>query len=116
MATGAYAAPVGVLVRWETGVVQDGHRVRGRTFLVPQVGSNFANDGSPSAGFLDGLRAASQTFASSASPNFIIWHRPFDGKAATATLPARPARLGTAVIVISSSLSNKAVVLRSRRD
>lgn len=40
-----WAAGVGAAVRWETGVVHNGRRVRGRTFLTGLVGSAYGPDG-----------------------------------------------------------------------
>lgn len=115
-AAGSYAAPVGIIARWLTPVVADGHRLKGRTFIVPLAGNQFDTSGQPLFSIVDGLRVAAQTFVNAASPNFIIWHRPFAGSAATPGHPARPAHIGTTAIVTGSSAGTKAAVLRSRRD
>lgn len=114
--SGGYSAPVGMLARWSTAVVADGHRVRGRTFLVPSGGDQFDATGTPAPAALGIVAVAAAGFVVAASPNFIVWHRPAKARAATATSPARPAHVGLACGVTGSSAGPKAAVLRSRRD
>lgn len=113
---GPYAAPVGMMIRWTTGAIADGHRIKGRTFMVPQQGSNFGTNGQPVAGAIAGLNADASSFLLAVAPGLLVWHRPFKGSLATATRPARPAHAGAVFPVTGSSASTKAVVLRSRRD
>src|SRR5664279_3933425 len=40
---GMYADAAGAMIRWDTGTVADGHRVKGRTFLVPLVDSLYGS-------------------------------------------------------------------------
>lgn len=115
-AAGGYAAPAGGMLRWATSAIRDGHRVRGRTFIVPLSAAAFDNDGSLTSIAFTTLNDAAVTMVTNASPSFVIWHRPFKGSPATATRPARPAYLGGSEIVTAGSAADKAVVLRSRRD
>lgn len=112
----AYPAPAGAVIEWFTGGVVHSHRVRGRTFLVPGGGSIYQADGT----LLDGPRTvitdAASAFVAATTGNLVVWARPFKGRAATATRPAIPARQGSRHQVLSSSVPDKAVVLRSRRD
>lgn len=113
---GVYAAPVGLMIRWDTDVIADSHRVRGRTFVVPIAAEKFAVDGSldnPVAGEITG---AAEAYIFEQSLDFVIWHRPYAGRAATATLPAKAAHLGSHALVKRGTCPDKVVVLRSRRD
>lgn len=114
--TGAYAAPAGGVVNWLTGVVADGHRLKGKTFLVPLGGNQYDLGGSIDAGAITGIRTAATNFVSAVTNNFVVWHRPFPGAPAIGTKPARPAFSGSFAFVTGSSVPDKACVLRSRRD
>ena len=114
--SGPYSAPVGLLAKWLTPNIADGHRVRGHTFLVPAGASQFDATGQPSPAAIGGLTAACAALVTASSPNFVVWHRPAKARAATATRPARAAHVGSLAIVTGSSAGTKAAVLRSRRD
>jgi hypothetical protein len=111
-----YAAPVGLLVKWLTATVADRSRVKGRTFMVPIVNTDFGSDGQPSPAALDARRLDAAAFVTAASPNLVVWHRPFAGSPSVGNRPARPAHAGSVAIVVGSDISAKAAVLRSRRD
>lgn len=99
-----YAAPAGACVSWVTSGVVDGHRVKGRTFLVPMDSSNFQTDGTISpSGITDITNAANALIA--AAPEFVIWHRP-------ASLAAGG---GSAHPVLAFKLQDRVAVLTSRR-
>lgn len=115
-ASGAYSAPTGGVINWLTGVVANGHRLKGRTFLVPLGGTQFDLTGSIESAALTGLRANASTLVSAVTNNFVVWHRPFPGAPAVGTKPARPAFSGSFAFVTGSSMPDKACVLRSRRD
>lgn len=107
---GAYAAPTGAAITWNTGTVLDGSRVRGRTFLVPLTTASYDLLGSIEAGTLAALQSAATDVATFEAGNFAIWHRP---RLVSATLPARS---GSFAFVNSAVVRDKAAVLRSRRD
>ena len=113
---GIYAAPVGALFRWTTGVIADGKRVRGRTFLVPTVSSVFNTSGQVLPSVVASLDQGLGLFVTATAGNMVIWHRPFKGEVGTPTDPARPAHLGSHAVVTGHGVSTKAAVLRSRRD
>lgn len=102
--TGAYAAPAGACVTWLTGGVVNGHRLRGRTFLVPMSGNAFESDGTLSATTLSSINSAATTFIS-AAPDFAVWHRPAPGGGGG----------GSATTVAAFRVTDKAAVLTSRR-
>lgn len=115
-ATGSYAAPAGVCVNWLTGTVLDGHRLRGRTFMVPLGGSTFDGDGTLNAVALAGIRLSSSNFVTAAAANLVVWHRPIlAGTLNAAGQPVAP-RAGGHAVVTSSRVLDKVAVLRSRRD
>lgn len=104
--SGAYAAPVGYAINWLTGVFIEGRKVRGRSFLVPIIGSSFESDGTPVFAHADGMRAAGDTMIGTVPANFLVYHRE----------TAEGAADGTGVAMTSSVVNDKAAVLRSRRD
>jgi len=110
-----YAAPVGMCVDWNTGVVMDLHRLRGRTFVVPCSGAQFDVDGSPLSTAVSGLQSAGDALIA-ADGNLMVWHRPRAAKAADGSRPAVTARAGGYANVTTAHVPDKAVVLRSRRD
>lgn len=111
-----HAGPAGACVNWLTGSVLNGHRLRGRNFLVPLATTSYDTDGGLTAVSLGKLQATSDTLVAAAVSNFVVWHRPVAAAAATATSPARVARAGGHAPVTSSRVANRVAVLRSRRD
>lgn len=102
--SGTYAAPAGAVITWLTGLVHQGRRVRGRTFLVPLSGSALESNGTLSAAYLTNVRnAASAYIASAANP--AIWCRPDPGTTN-----------GAAFTVAAGSVQDKVAILSSRRD
>lgn len=113
---GTFASPSGATVSWLTPAIMDGHRLKGRTFLVPLGGNSYDTDGSLDFGVMGSIgQRAAELVAASAS-NFVVWHRPFAGRAATPTSPARPAFSGAFAFVTGYVVPEKVAVLRSRRD
>jgi len=103
-AVGAYTAPSGACINWRTAGIVGGHRVRGRSFLVPLSGASYDTDGSLLAAALTTLRGALATFQAAASPNLLVWHRPVGGGG------------GDSFAVNAADIPDKAAILRSRRD
>lgn len=99
----AYAGNAGAVVHWLTAAVIGGHRVRGRTFLVPLVSTAFDTQGSIATSVLTTLRNAASTMITTMSGTLRVWHRPVGGSG------------GTAGVVLSSSVPDLAITLRSRR-
>lgn len=111
-----YSAASGVAVNWLTAIVADGSRIRGRSFVVPLASNAYDLTGSIEATALTAIRASSATAVVGGANNFVVWHRPYPGRAASPTLPARPAHVGSFAFVTASSVADKVAVLRSRRD
>jgi hypothetical protein len=111
-----YAAPCGAVVNWLSDVIADSHRVRGKTFVVPLIAGAYDESGSLTPATLTLLRANAAALVASQAANFVVWHRPFLGSPAVGSRPARPAHAGGHADVTASSVPDKSVVLRSRRD
>ena len=110
---GAHAAPVGACADWITATILDLHRLRGRTFIVPTAQNAFQDDGTLGVDFLAALDAAQTAFVIAQDASFVVWHRP---RAAQVGPPVVAARLGGHGLVTGSRVTDKAAVLRIRRD
>lgn len=111
-----YAAPAGMLIHWLTGTVLDGRRLRGRTFLVPASSAVFHTDGTVTSGTLTSVQDLGAGLVADAEGNFVVWHRPREARAADGSRPAVTHRDGGHAFVTASSVPDRIVVLRSRRD
>lgn len=112
----AYAAAAGGLVKWSTGTILDGHRLRGHTFIVPMAGDTFATDGALLPGAATILSNAAAALVTASSGNLVVWHRPKHGPKPIGGGPRPVIRLGGHGVVTGSSVATKMAVLRSRRD
>lgn len=104
LAASGFAAPTGAAITWTTGDFHDGRRVVGRTFLVPLSNAAYQNDGSLLTTCLDNIRAAAATYIADPTNQPVVMSR------LTTDHP------GGAHIIVGGSVSDKAAVLRSRRD
>lgn len=109
--TGPYAAPTGIMIRWDTGSILDGHRLQGRTYLVPAVGGIFDGDGSIATGPLGTARGFVAAFLTADSGRLVVWHRPVKDRITHAVT-----RAGGYTAVNGGTVPDEAVILRSRRD
>jgi hypothetical protein len=104
-ATGNYSVVTGCCVNWNTGLYNaKGHRITGRTFLVPLM-NIFDTNGTISDASLTIVSNAA-TAAVGGLGNLVVYTRP----------SAPGASDGNASTVVSARVPDKAVVLRSRRD
>lgn len=115
-AAGAYAAPVGCIIRLSTSTIVHNHHLQGRIYLVPVNGGSFQSDGTLTAAFQSVVQTAASNMNSAFSGHLAVWSRPFPGRPATATKPAVPSRVGSTGLVTGVSVPDFAAVLRSRRD
>lgn len=99
----SYAGNAGSICHWFTAGVASGHRVRGRTFLVPLTNVAFDTGGSIATAALTTIRNAANTLISSMAGDFRIWHRPVGGSG------------GSSHLVLTSTTPDLAISLRSRR-
>ena len=121
--TGASTAArgAGLMLRWNTGSVINGHRLRGRTFIVPASKNAFDDNGNPGGGVRTDIAVACGLLIAAEANNMVVWNRPrlvtpswtdVHGK----VHPSRPAVTGGFSAVRDGGLSPVSAVLRSRRD
>jgi hypothetical protein len=103
---GAYLSATGFLIFWNTGAINGGKKVRGRTYFVPTPVSIAQSDGSVIETARTIIQAAATAFATS-TPSPAINSR---------ARPGNPAAGNQTVSVISATVPDKQVILRSRRD
>lgn len=104
-ATGAYPGNAGAVIHWQTALVKNGRRVRGRTFIVPLSSATaYESNGSLSSTTITTLQTAANGLVTALTPNFCVWHRPtgFSG--------------GEFASIASAKVPDLAVSLRSRRQ
>jgi hypothetical protein len=106
--TGTYAAPSGAVVNWLTSTVWNGHKVRGRTYLVPLASGAFQSDGTMAVAASSSISAAAAALVAGA-PSLIIWSDASPPGGAGPFLTAQTP-------VTGASVPDRAAVLRSRRD
>jgi hypothetical protein len=98
-----YSAPSGAVVDWLTETITAGHRLRGRTFVVPLGGPTYQADGSLAAATITLIQGAADDLIASQSASFVIWHRGTGSD-------------GSNGLVTAARVPDLAAVLRSRRD
>lgn len=77
--SGTYANGSGCSVIWETGSIARSRRCRGRTYLVPLVGSAYQSDGTLAAGTISAIQGAANAIVTSTaarSQGLQVWSRP----------------------------------------
>jgi hypothetical protein len=104
-ATGNFASSTGACVTWLTAGIVAGHRVRGRTFLVPLAAAAFTSTGGLAPAYQTALSAAVTTLLA-ASPDLVVWRRPI----------SQAAGGGGTNAVLAARVPSKSAVLTSRRD
>lgn len=110
-----YAAPVGAVINWRTGLVRNGRRIRGRTFLVPLAGTAYQNDGTLSTGTIQALQTAADALVNSAgTPDLGVYARPTRVTDPNGTVST--ASDGMWAAATTATIPDLAAVLRSRRD
>jgi hypothetical protein len=106
--TGGYAGSAGAVLRWVTGGVVNGHRVVGRTYLVPMHQNSYATDGSLQATVQTTVQTAALALLGSYVDGLKVWARP--------TPPGHPnPRVGGIHTATSALVPDIAAVMRSRR-
>ena len=102
-----YAAAVGAVVSWRTGVVRNGRRIRGRNFLVPLTSTAFDNTGTLTSSALTTLNTAATALRDTTSiADLGIYARP----------TAAGATDGLWALVTGHQIPDMGSILRSRRD
>ena len=89
-----YAAGTGAIMNWETGVVHNGRRIKGRTFLCPLVTGAYTASGGISSTYLTPLQTAMNAWVASGVAKG-IWSKgrfPGDGVYAAINAGVAPSR------------------------
>lgn len=107
--TGAYAAGTGAFVRWLTGGIVAGRRVKGHTFFCPIIASDYDSTGTILTGALTVLQSAAAVLGGASK--LVIWARESPG---TSAHPG--ARAGSSHPVIAGTVPDLVTSLRSRRS
>ena len=103
-----YAGGSGFCITWNTSLILNRRRVRGRTFFVPSVGV-YENDGTVSAAAVTAIQTAANTFLALTAPRPNIWSRQW-----SSGTPA--VQIGGALAPVDSfTFRDMASQLRSRR-
>lgn len=97
--SGAYHAAGGFMVRWNTGVFNNGRLLRGKTYIVPCVVSQYATDGTIESVTLTSLQSFVNAFITSMAGGLAIYSR----------------RYATSTTASSGTVVDKAMVMTSRR-
>lgn len=98
-----YVAGTGALVRWNTGGIVRGRRVKGRTFLAPLLTGLFDATGTLNDANVATMQTAVNNLA--AAGKLRIWSRPPDGSTPGGTFP-----------VLSGTVADRVTSLRTRRS
>lgn len=102
--TGAYAGGVGAVVYWNTPGINGGHKVRGRTYLVPLSAACFDVDGTLVSSALSEIVAAAAALVATTP-----------GLAVNSRAEGAPGRSNQTTLVTSATVADRVAVLRSRR-
>lgn len=101
--SGAYAGGVGAVIQWITQGLVEGHRVRGRTFVVPLALNSYDALGTLNASVVSALESAANVLLNTAAGNHVVWSRP------------RPGVAGSIHPVVDFRVSDRVSWLRSRK-
>lgn len=114
LAASFHAGGSGYVITWSTGQILFGHRVRGRTFMVPAAGC-YDVDGTISAAAISAGAAAGTTFIGSAGVDSVVWAKQWQKDAAGHTVQP-PVQIGGQLASITgASVKDMAAQMRSRR-
>lgn len=105
-----YNMASGIKVNWNTGVIRNGHRVKGSTFIVPAASTVFNTSGVVDSTVRTTVNTAANALISglaSSGLELVVWSRPVPG------IPGRP---GALALVATGETNEKSAVLRGRRD
>lgn len=108
----AWSAVSGAHVRWETGRFERGHRVRGRTFIVPLILAAYGN-GTLASTTITTLKTAADSLVTISNQTFMVWHRPLKDYSVKPPILKEP---GASFPITSTVVPTKVVYMRRRRD
>jgi hypothetical protein len=112
ISTQGYAGGAGIKLNWNTGVIRNGRRVKGSTFIVPIAMGAYGLTGTPLPATANTWNTAAQTLMADLTAGgtaLAVWSRPLV-KDQVIT------RTGSLSGVLSGTLAPKSAILRGRRD
>jgi len=99
----------GFVVSWGTSLIFNGHRVRGRTFIVPAISFN-ESDGTLDPSVITAATAAGNALIAATGADFSIWAKQYDRTVDP------PKQIGGAITSVNSvTVKDVSSQLRSRR-
>lgn len=110
---GGFLQGTGVRIVWNTNGITGGRRVKGSTFLVPLMGTDFDSSGRLQPTSLTALQGPTTTFLTGQSPNLVVWSRPVAAHVKNGV--SVPARSGSSSPILSYTIPTFVSTLRSRR-
>lgn len=117
---GSYAPPSGFMVRWDTGGITGGRRLKGRTFFVPILTGSINGTGGIVVPDRIRMQNAVTTFVAAVPANLKVFQRPRLARPAFTDGSGKlhkaiTARVGGFDAVTDGIVPDEIVVLRSRR-
>lgn len=104
----AYAGGAGFCITWNTSLILNRRRVRGRSFFVPCGNAVYDTNGTLASAAITAIGTAANTFVAATAPRPNVWSRHFVG--------TPPVQSGGALAAVESyTLRDMASQLRSRR-
>lgn len=100
---GFYAAGTGAFIRWGTGLIVGGRRLKGRTFLCPITTGSYDADGTIAAATITAVNTATNTLV--ATNKLVVWHRPSVSGASD----------GASTTITSGAIADQVTSLKTRR-
>ena len=113
---GGYSGAEGVLLQWQTEGIHNNRHLRGRTFLVPIISSQFTGNGVIPSALVTPMNTGAGYIVNAAGPKFVVWGRPRKAYTNPKTGKQLPAAPGTSSPITGFTVAGKTAVLRSRRD
>ena len=101
---GGYAGGTGAVVFWNTGALNGGHKVRGRTYLVPLTSNSYDSSGLITTAAQSTINAAAAALVAT-TPGLCVNSRNL----------GKPGRGDQTVVVQSASLSSTVAFLSTRK-
>ena len=110
---GSYAGPAGAVVNWRTSQIGTRRNIRGRTYLVPLSTGSYDGIGTLLDSSLGLLRTEAERLRTATAPSLAVWRRPRPAQVAPKV--PRPAVVGLAGVIATTSVPDMVAMLRSRR-
>lgn len=110
--TGDYVDLLQGLIVWNTGEVEDGRLLRGRTFIPGITEASVDTTGRPTSGFASVVNTAAAALIAAGGVDLDVWHRPvYSGTGPSRVLE----RGGSSKAAITGALKNRFSYMSGRR-